>query len=268
MRVRTITPSTGRTPDRGTPHGGTPNADLAPERRFGLRIILLAAALLLVAGPFGFLVAQVTGNGRLVHADASVASDLHGWALAGTGRVSALRTITFFGSGLWLFAIVGVAAVVLAIRRRPRLAAYVVVTAAMGGIIDSVVKSWVARPRPVFAHPILLEPGKSFPSGHAMSSTVVYGALLLVLIPLVPRKARAVPILATVALVGAICFTRLALGVHYVTDVVGGVVLGLAWLAASTSAFTAWRRERTGRSAPVTEGLEPDLAEVGNPDRD
>ncbi|GAC1544534.1 MAG: hypothetical protein NVS3B12_33290 [Acidimicrobiales bacterium] len=241
---------------------------MAPERRFGLRIILLAVAVLLVAGPFGFLLAQVTGNGRLVHADASVASDLHGWALSGTGRVSILRTVTFFGSGLWLFALVGVAAAVLAIRRRPRLAAYVVVTAAMGGIIDSIVKAWVARPRPVFAHPILLEPGKSFPSGHAMSSTVVYGSMLLVLIPLVPRRARAVPVLAAAALVSAICFTRLALGVHYVTDVLGGVVLGLAWLAASTSAFTAWRRERTGHAVAVTEGLEPDVAEVGDPERD
>jgi len=63
-----------------------------------------------------------------------------------------------------------------------------------------------------------------------------------------------------VLLVGAIGFTRLALGVHYISDVLGGVVLGLAWLAASTAAFSTWRLERGRPAVDPMEGLEPEAA--------
>lgn len=257
-------PTTGREPIPGT----LPEPGHQPETRFGVRIVLLAVAFLLVAGPFGFLVSQVTGNGRLVGSDRSAAERLHTWALGGAGRVGPMKAITFLGSGLWLFALVGVIAAALFVRRRPRLAVFLIATAAFGGIIDSVVKGWVGRPRPAFTHPIIIEPGKSFPSGHAMSSTVVYGAVLLIVLPLVPRRFRAVPVTAAVLLVLAIGFTRLALGAHYVTDVLGGYVLGAAWLSLSTAAFSAWRRERTGRPVSVTEGLEPAVAEPGRPEID
>ena len=58
----------------------------------------------------------------------------------------------------------------------------------------------------------------------------------------------------------AIAFTRLALGVHFLSDVVGGIVLGLAWLAVSTAAFSIWRVERGRPPVKPTEGLEPEAA--------
>lgn len=239
-----------------------------PEKRFGVRIILLAVALVLVAGPFGFLVSQVTGKGSLVRSDASLATRLHRWALAGSGRVSVLKGITFFGSGPWLAVLVVIVALTLFVRRRPRLGVFLVVTAALGGIIDTIVKEWVGRPRPAFTHPIVVESGKSFPSGHAMSSTFVYGALVLIALPLFARRSRAVPVALAVALVLAIGFTRLALGAHFLTDVLGGYALGLAWLCVSTAAFTAWRRELTGKASRLTEGLEPAVALPGHPEVD
>ena len=51
-----------------------------------------------------------------------------------------------------------------------------------------------------------------------------------------------------------------ALGVHYISDVLGGYVLGLAWLAASTAAFSIWRVERGRRPVEPIEGLEPEAA--------
>ena len=239
-----------------------------PEKRFGLRIVLLASAFVLVAGPFGFLVSEVTGHGSLLHYDTTLASQLHRWALGGPGRVGLLKGITFFGSGPCLTLLVLVVAVALFIRRRPRLGAFVVVTAALGGLIDAVVKGWVGRSRPAFTHPIVVESGKSFPSGHAMSSTFVYGALALIVLPLFPGRTRALPVAVAGTLVITIGFSRLALGAHFLTDVLGGFALGLAWLCLSAAAFTAWRRERTGKPNRVTEGLEPEVSVVGRPEVD
>jgi undecaprenyl-diphosphatase len=92
-----------------------------------------------------------------------------------------------------------------------------------------------------------------------MSSTVTYGALLLAFLPIVPKRFRWIAWLATTTLVGAISLSRLFLGVHFVSDVVGGVVLGLAWLFGSAAMFEIWRTEAGVRkSHPTTEGLEPE----------
>jgi undecaprenyl-diphosphatase len=56
------------------------------------------------------------------------------------------------------------------------------------------------------------------------------------------------------ALVG---FSRVGLGVHYVSDVVAGWVFGLAWLAATVAAFRIWRRQKGEPAAPVEAGLDP-----------
>jgi membrane-associated phospholipid phosphatase len=233
---------------------------LDPEERFGIRVTLLAIGLILLALPFGFLLNQVSSHGSLVHADADAAAHLHAWVVHSPGRVRVLRDITFFGSDVWLFGLVAVTVLFLASRVRIRLVVFLVATSALGSAIDTAVKSVVSRPRPVFIDPVLLAPGKSFPSGHAMSSTVVYGALLLVLIPFVPMAWRRVVIAGAVGLVVAIGFTRLALGVHYLTDVLGGYVLGLAWLSLSTAAFSVWRREQSGRPTDPLAGLEPEIA--------
>jgi undecaprenyl-diphosphatase len=92
-----------------------------------------------------------------------------------------------------------------------------------------------------------------------MSSTIVYGALLLTFIPAIPRKRRAALIVGYMVLIAGIGFSRLALGVHYLTDVLGGYTLGAAWLAASTAAFGVWREERGKAPAvPLEEGVEPE----------
>ena len=63
---------------------------------------------------------------------------------------------------------------------------------------------------------------------------------------------------AIVVLVG---FTRVALGVHYVSDVLAGWLLGLAWLGVTAYAFRLWRREAGKPVRPITEGIEPEAAD-------
>jgi undecaprenyl-diphosphatase len=114
--------------------------------------------------------------------------------------------------------------------------------------------------RPVLTHPVAHESGLSFPSGHAQAAIVGYAVLLLVFLPILHGAWRRVAVAVAVLMVLAIGFSRIALGVHYVSDVVGGYVLGAAWVAAMAAAFNAMRVDRGRRPVDVREGLEPEQA--------
>lgn len=145
-------------------------------------------------------------------------------------------------------------------RRAWRLATWAAVTSVAGGVIGLLTKNAVERARPSMPDPIAHAPGFSFPSGHAMTATTSCAILLLVLLPLVPRSWRPVPWALAVISVLGVGFTRVALGVHWVSDVVGGWLLGLIVVTATATAFEAWRTD-VGRAptTPTTEGLEPEL---------
>ena len=234
---------------------------LDPDGRYGLRVTLFAVAFLLVAIPFGLLLDQVQRSGSLIRIDTSAARHLHDWVRGSDDLVRELKILTFFGSPVWFYLIVTPAVLWVWRRGHTRLAVFLVVTTLGGGLLDTIVKEAVGRPRPSLVDPVATAHGKSFPSGHAMSSTVAYGALLLVFLPAIGRRYRPVVFAGVVVLVLAIGFSRLALGVHYISDVVGGFVLGLAWLAAATAAFSTWRVERGRPAVDVGEGLEPEAAE-------
>lgn len=233
---------------------------LDPEGRYGLRLTLLALAVLLVAIPFGVLLDQVVRDGPLVRVDTAAANHLHGWTRDSPGAVRALQAVSFIGSPPWIAVMVAAAAGFALRRRRVRLAVFLVLTTVAGGIIDTAVKVAVDRDRPSLEEPVATAHGQSFPSGHSMSSTVAYGALLLVLLPAFPERARRPAVVGAVVAVLAVGFSRLALGVHFISDVVGGYALGLAWLAASTAAFSVWRVERGRPKVEPLEGLEPEAA--------
>jgi undecaprenyl-diphosphatase len=163
---------------------------------------------------------------------------------------------------VWFYIIVIPAVIWVWRAGHPRLAIFLIVTTLAGGVLDTIVKEVVNRARPSLVDPVATAHGKSFPSGHAMSSTFTYGALILVFLPMIAKRYRPLVIGGGVLLVVAICFSRLALGVHFITDVAGGVVLGLAWLAASTAAFSIWRVDRGRPPVEVSEGVEPEVADA------
>ena len=234
---------------------------LQPEARFGLRLTLFGVALVLVAVPFSYLLFEVIREGPFTRFDETTANDLHKFVIGNRWMIDGLHGISLLGKPLLLGMCIAAGAIYAYRRGRQRLSLFLAFTAIGGGLVDSAVKIAVNRPRPVVEEPLAYAFGKSFPSGHAMSSTVTYGALLLAFLPIVPKRFRWVAWLATTTLVGAISMSRLFLGVHYVSDVVGGVVLGLAWLVGSAAMFEIWRTEAGVRkSHPTTEGLEPEAA--------
>jgi undecaprenyl-diphosphatase len=173
--------------------------------------------------------------------------------------VSAIKGITWLGSDGVLWVVILGATLILAIRRRWRLAIYLLVTGAGAIVLDPILKSLVGRLRPVVAHPVAYGTGDSFPSGHSLGSIVCYGALFLVFVPATRGRWRTVFTTAIIALVALIGISRLLLGVHYLSDVLGAWAIGITWLGLTAFAFEL-TRQAAGQpvTAPVTEGLEPE----------
>jgi len=213
-----------------------------PTERYGLREVLLATAVVLVALPFAFLAYQVRRNSGLVDWDTSLADWLHRHMRDNRPLTVAMETASFVGSAPFLVPVIGGTAL-WAARWSRKIAIFLVVTCLGGSLVNTLAKGVVDRARPVFDDPIVTELGKSFPSGHAMGSLICYGALLVVLLPRMPARFRTPVVVATAALVAVIGFSRLALGVHYLSDVLAGFILGAAWLIGSVELFGLWRRE-------------------------
>ena len=121
--------------------------------------------------------------------------------------------------------LVGVAFVLVAVlTRRLRLALIVAATLIAANLFVDIVKEYVARPRPPGAA-LVLTSGFSFPSSHALTSTATYGLLAVVVWRSeLPRRLRLiVAVLVGVALPILVGLSRIALDVHYPSDVVAGL---------------------------------------------
>jgi undecaprenyl-diphosphatase len=192
---------------------------------------------------------QVETAGPLTRLDTSAANDLHNQVRNSHLVVEVLKGISFFGSAIWIALIIIAAMTFFNRRGSVRAAVYLAVTAVLASGIDTLVKDLVDRPRPSLVDPVATASGQSFPSGHSMESLAVYGALLFVCLPLLPRNRRALAVSAAGVLVLLIGFSRLALGVHYITDVLGGYALGAAWLLLSSAVFDIRRAGPRGLGA-------------------
>ncbi|HEX9498148.1 MAG TPA: phosphatase PAP2 family protein, partial [Mycobacterium sp.] len=116
----------------------------------------------------------------------------------------------------------------------------------------------VGRARPVLPDPVSTAPGLSFPSGHALGASIGCCLLLLITLRFMSRRGRVAAVIAAVLIVGAVALARVVLGVHFVSDVLAGITLGIGWVAVTTSVYVAWRRE-TGQ--PVKRPAEVGAAE-------
>lgn len=238
----------------------------AAGARFGARAILAFAAVFIAAVPFGILVALVTTSSRsLLDVDRRMADGLHRFAGDHPGFASAMRTISDLGSPVaWWIVLTPVFAWLL-YRRLPRLAMFVAVTAIGSSLLNRAIKVTVDRARPHLVDPVATAAGKSFPSGHTQSAVVGCGVLVLIFLPIVHRRARPWLLAGASLVVLLIGFSRIALGVHYFSDVIGAILIGLAWLLAMTAAFSVWRREERKPPVQLAQGLEPEQRERLSP---
>jgi undecaprenyl-diphosphatase len=145
---------------------------------------------------------------------------------------AAMIEITALGTGTVVLMIVCVAALFLSLTKHKYSALLLLVATAGGLALDMVLKLRFDRPRPhVFAWGTNAV-SSSFPSGHAMSATIVYSTVAYLAARLQRRQwARWVTMMIAIAVIALICFSRLYLGVHYPSDVLAGAVIGLSWAA-------------------------------------
>jgi membrane-associated phospholipid phosphatase len=226
------------------------------------RVVLGFVALLFGAVPFLTLMLLVRRQwAPLQELDDDVAHTLNEQASASTVLVDALQVVTELGGNLFAVYAFVLATLWFLIRRQPRLAAFVATTGIGLAVLVPVTKAVIGRPRPQVPIPVVEIPSNaSFPSGHAMVSLVTVGMLTLILLPAVPRRLRPLLVTVAAALTLAVGATRLALGVHFVSDVLAGYALGASWLAVITVAFRAWQRDCGVPVTPLTDGLDPQPA--------
>jgi undecaprenyl-diphosphatase len=215
---------------------------LSPDNYLGLHLTLGLLLSLVALNVFTELTESVTEQEELAQFDLALATALH--QNTSPDQVATFRVITDLGNGLVLTALgVGVG-VVLLIRRHWLLLASWLLTLAGGSLLNILLKAIFQRTRPEFVSPFVVEPGWSFPSGHAMGSLITYGLLAYLLVLVLPRYLKLVIVMAIVSLVLLIGFSRLYLGVHYFSDVVAGYAAGAVWLATSISGTEVARRRQ------------------------
>jgi membrane-associated phospholipid phosphatase len=236
-------------------------AGWAPLRHFAERSVLGLIAVAAIGLGFGALLLLVRLHwSPLLHLDQSVAEGLNHRVSGSPSTVKALQTISTAGGRGFLIPLVTIVIVLLLIRRRPRLAIYLAVTGLGAMLLDPSLKTLVGRIRPVVDAPVAHAPGNSFPSGHALGSMITYGMLTLVFLSLARGRWRWLLVGLAALVVAAIGFSRIALGVHFLSDVLAGWLLGIAWISATAYAFRVWRREAGHANPPLSEGLEPEAA--------
>jgi undecaprenyl-diphosphatase len=207
----------------------------------GIALSLTLGALILVGGVWHFADALVRTDPEVMrwfqaHAPPEVTSVMWAISLLGSrpvvGAMSALLAIGLVVEPCW----------------SALLELLLVVPGGM--LLNTLLKVFVDRPRPSLPAPVIELTSSSFPSSHMASATIFYGFLAVVLLQRVRHRGHQMLImLAAAVLVTLVGVSRLALGVHYLSDVLAAGAVSLAWLALCHAAVETWRRTRVRHGA-------------------
>ena len=179
--------------------------------------------------------------------------------------VTVLRAFTDFGSSEWI-GIILFFVVLFFVWKRSWPSLVTLIVAVPGGmLLNELVKVLVHRHRPFVDGPFVDWSGYSFASGHTIGATLLYGQLLLFILPgMKVRHWRRLTVFSAVLLVALVGFSRIALGAHFLTDVLAAIVFGITWLALCLIASKPIRRKsvRSQVVIPLTDGGEAVLVPV------
>jgi membrane-associated phospholipid phosphatase len=194
-----------------------------------------AALVVVVVLPLGLL---ITANwDPLIDVDLAISDEL---LVPGRGdEVDVLRFLTGGGDAAARIVVLAPLAGWLAWQRRWRLLVLVVASGALVGALNELLKSIFDRPRPSYDGTIEAT-GYSYPSGHASGTAAMVTVLVLVFWPVVSQAWRWVFAALAIAAAAVVGYTRVALGVHFSSDVVAGWCLGVAWVLLLAVVLRVW----------------------------
>jgi undecaprenyl-diphosphatase len=219
---------------------------LSPRGYLGLHLTI---GVLLVIGAswlFGAIAEDVMTGDPLTVIDKSVAEWLH--ARQTPGLTAAMQLVSGLASPIWVTGVAAVVALVLWWKRCWfRLLALLLVVPG-GAVLDFLLKLAFHRHRPSLLGSLRIFQGYSFPSGHTMAATLLYGVLAtFAIIALDAWRWRVGAVLGAFVIVLLVGFSRMDLGAHYLGDVLRAAAAGLAWLALCLTAVDTLHRRRGGR---------------------
>jgi undecaprenyl-diphosphatase len=226
------------------------------------------ASILLVAG-FGVLVGCLLVFGTLAEGvrenevfllDTIATPFLHN--LANPTLDQLMNDATTLGSTAVIPALFVVAIVLLCATRR--FGAALFLTIAIGGalLLNELLKLFFQRARPQLAWAHVL-PDYSFPSGHTMNSVAFYAAIAVIVWSVAGRRWGIVALVGAGVLCTLIGISRIYLGFHYFTDVVGGALAGIAWVLIAMAAFRTGPLERLWNVPQKAKAIARDAAPGG-----
>jgi undecaprenyl-diphosphatase len=151
--------------------------------------------------------------------------------------------LTRLGTGLSLAVLSALVCARLVSSGRKREALFLVVSAGGAGLLNGVLKLAFHRARPgaMFLYLVPAPSSFSFPSGHAMGSMAVFASIaVLVCVSGASRALRFLAVAVAIGLVLGVGVSRIYLGVHFPSDIIGGQLAGAAWVSAITGWFYPW----------------------------
>lgn len=228
-------------------------ARLSSEGSSGIYLTLVLLILILAAWIFGAIAEDVVTHDPLTITDVRFSVWLHSHPVDWLTRC--MLVITHIHSLLGVTVMTLAVSVYLWIKRLRRWV-FALMLAVFGGMaLNLLLKQLFVRQRPNFENPFLTLTSYSFPSGHTLMATVFYGTLCALVVWRVRAWCwRALSVGAAGFLILLVGFSRIYLGVHYLSDVLAAMAEGLAWLAFCLISVEKLkqRRDEAGKSKVVS----------------
>jgi len=225
-----------------TPPGTVPRPPLGAAT---MTVVVGFAALVAILIVFGSIAEAVRAQ-EVFGLDTWATPFLHG--IASPSLDVLMNALTDIGSSLVIVPILFVVGAWLLRRQRYGAALFLGVASVGSLVLQGTMKVFFARPRPHLDWVQQVLSDYSFPSGHTMSAVIFYVALALILWSVFGRRIGLIALAIAATVTFGVGVSRIYLGYHYLTDVVGGLLAGIAWLLVVGAAFRArptWRRWRS-----------------------
>ncbi|MCA1323976.1 phosphatase PAP2 family protein [Herbaspirillum sp. alder98] len=232
---------------------------LAPDHHLGLPLTTGILAVLAMAALFALIAYEVHSGGTLTRTDQALADWFNAHAFSPLTELVLGYTHLHGTIGVL---VMGALLLWHLLRQQRRAWALNVLLVLPGGMLFNFGLKFVfARLRPQFSDPILVLHSYSFPSGHTIGATLLYAVAAAYLLNQPglmaalaarlgwPARAAAAGVIGLAAsLVALTAFSRVYLGAHFLSDVLGAMLLGTAWFALWTTVVFTWERHYCRRS--------------------